>query len=118
MVTGSGWKFKQKLVTHSETTLQESCLLSLLERITQSIKGVSPIGLHLCGRFSIRELAVLCDDLAQALWSAATCRGYDSLGIHHSVRRQAAAGQSGDRSPHCKELTLLLDQNFLKFVEH
>jgi hypothetical protein len=32
------------------------------------------------------------------------------------MRRQAAAGQSGDRSPHSKELTLSLDRSFLQFV--
>ena len=42
-----------------------------------------------------------CADLS-ALCPVATCRDYDSLESTHRLRRQAAADQSGDRSPHSK----------------
>ncbi len=32
-----------------------------------------------------------------ALWSVATCRAYGSLEFNAKLRRQAAAGQSGDK---------------------
>ena len=44
-----------------------------------------------------------CGDLSP-LWSVATCRDFDSLELYLGSRRQAAEGQSGDRSPH-SELT-------------
>ena len=43
---------------------------------------------------------------ASPLWSVATCRDDDSLESTGGLGRQAAEGQSGDRSPHSRELTL------------
>jgi hypothetical protein len=47
-------------------------------------------------------LSLECGDLSP-LWSAVTSRGLGSVESTESLRRQAAFGQSGDRSPHSKE---------------
>jgi len=61
--------------------------------------------------------------LRVALWSAVTCHRFGRsrpvatmvrLSLLQGLRRQAAEGQSGDRSPHSKELTPTPEQLYAK----
>jgi hypothetical protein len=52
---------------------------------------------------SLESSLLECADLS-ALWSVATCRDLGSKEFRVPLRRQAAEDQSGDRSPHSKEL--------------